>query len=69
MKIGYGVIGISRNMVGLIYRLFFDWTEKSNNFLNFLHCLSRLSRTAHLGWVAIFFLIQRVFKYSNDLNL
>jgi hypothetical protein len=67
---GYDVTGIDRNTVRLPYRLFLDWPRKFGNFLNFSHCSSRLSRTVHLGWASIFFLlIQRVFKYSNDSNL
>jgi hypothetical protein len=33
-KIRYGVTGIGRNMVGLSYRLFFDWPRKSDIFLD-----------------------------------
>jgi hypothetical protein len=69
-KTEYDVAEIGRNTVGLPYRPFSDWTGKFGNFLDFPHCSSGLSRTVHLGWAAIFFLlIQRVFKYSNDSNL
>jgi hypothetical protein len=69
-KTEYDVAGISRNTVVLPYRSFSDWLKKSNNFLDFLHCSSGLSCTVHLDRATIFFLlIQRVFKYSNDLNL
>jgi hypothetical protein len=64
-KTGYDVA----ELVGLSYHPFLDWSEKSGNFLDFLHCSSVLSRTVYLGWASIFFLIQRVFKYLNDLNL
>jgi hypothetical protein len=61
---------MSRESVGLPYHPFFDWSGKSGNFLDFLHCSSVLSRTVYMGWASIFFLlIQRVFKYLNDLNL
>jgi hypothetical protein len=48
-KIGYGVTGNGQNTVVLSYRLFFDWVEKSGNFLNFLHGSSGLFRTVYLG--------------------
>jgi hypothetical protein len=67
MKTGYDVAGIGRNTVGLPYRSFSDWPGK---FGNFLHCSFGFYHTVHLGWVSIFFLlVQRVLKYSNDLNL
>jgi hypothetical protein len=71
MKIGYGVTGISRNMLGLTCSLFLDGPKKSNNFLN----LFKISRTIHLSFPAVFIwtrpaifflLIQRFFKYSNN---
>jgi hypothetical protein len=62
-KTGYGVMRIDRNTVGLSYRPFSDWVGKSGNFLDFLHCSSRL------GPAIFFLLIQRVFKYLNDSNL
>jgi hypothetical protein len=73
-KMGYGVVGIGRNTVGLSYHPFLDWPGKSGNFLD----LFRISRTVHLGFPALFIwagsaifflLIQRFFKYSNDSNL
>jgi hypothetical protein len=74
MKMGYDVVGIGRNTVGLSYRPFSDWPEKSGNFPD----LFRIPHTVHLGFPALFIwaepaifflLIQRFFKYSNDLNL
>jgi hypothetical protein len=50
----YDVAGIGRNTVGLPYRLFSDWPRKSDSFLNFPHCSSRLSRTVHLGFPTLF---------------
>jgi hypothetical protein len=67
---GYGVAGIGRDTVGLSYCPFLDWMGKFSNFSDFPHCSSGLSRTIHLGWAAVFFLlIQTVFKYSNNSNL
>jgi hypothetical protein len=69
-KTGYGVAGIDRNTVGILYRQFFNWAGKFCNFSD--------SRTVHLGFPALFIwagspifflLIQSVFKYSNDSNL
>jgi hypothetical protein len=54
-KIWYGVTGISRNTVGLPYRPFLDWAEKSDNFLDFLHCSFELSHSIHLGWSCYLF--------------
>jgi hypothetical protein len=74
MKMGYGVIGIGRNMVVFPYHTFSDWPGKSGNFLN----LFWISCTVHLvfptlfiwdGSAIFFILIQRFFNYSNDLNL
>jgi hypothetical protein len=79
MKTGYGIAGIGRNTVRLSYRPFSDWPEKSGNFLD----LFRIFHTVHLGfhvlfipsvfiWLGLlsfFLLIQRFFKYSNNLNL
>jgi hypothetical protein len=74
MKTGYGIAGIGRNTVRLSYRPFSDWPEKSDNFLD----LFRIFHTVHLGfpvlfiWLGLlsfFLLIQRFFKYSNNLNL
>jgi hypothetical protein len=72
MKTGYGIAGNDRNTVGLSYRPFLNWAGKSSNFPDLLYCSSGLYRSVYLIWAgaAIFFLlIQRVFKYLNDLNL
>jgi hypothetical protein len=70
MKMGYDVTGIGQNTIDLPYRSFSDWPKKSGNFSDFPHCSSGLSRTVHMGWASIFFLlIPRVFKYLNDSNL
>jgi hypothetical protein len=55
MKIGYGVTGIDRNMIGFSYRLFLDWTEKFDNLSDLLYYLSGLSRTVYLGWFCYLF--------------
>jgi hypothetical protein len=39
------VAEIGRNIVGLLYRPFSDWTEKFGNFSDFPHCSSGLSCT------------------------
>jgi hypothetical protein len=52
---GYDVMGTGRNIVGLSYRPFLDWTGKFGNFLDFPHCSSGLSRTVYLGWVYYLF--------------
>jgi hypothetical protein len=58
---------IDRNTIVFSYHLFLDWTEKFNNFSDFLHCSSGLSRWA--GSAIFFLLIQRVLKYLNNSNL
>jgi hypothetical protein len=47
---GYGVAGIGRNTVGLLYCPFLDWSGKSGNFLD----LFRIAHTVHLGFPALF---------------
>jgi hypothetical protein len=64
------VVRIDQNTIGLSYRPFLDWVKKSSNFSDF--CTVHLNFFALFIWAgsAIFFLlIQRVFKYLNNLNL
>jgi hypothetical protein len=56
MKMGYGVMGIGRNTVGLSYSPILDWTKNFGNFSDFLHCSSGLLHcSSRLGLLSFLF--------------